>query len=136
MATVARATREKLEDPQGITAKASRQKGITIRSRSELQSLLAELDDEQQEQEPAGPTPQQIADRRSLAKAGTIRTASDMAELMTALMYDVLAGTVSPGEASAVINAGRQTLRLVELSLRYEISGATELMSVAARVRK
>ena len=77
-----------------------------------------------------------LTDRRSLAKAGSIQTAGDMAELMTALMYDVLAGTVTPGEASAVINAGRQTLRLVELSLRYEVSGATPLMSIAERATR
>ena len=76
---------------------------------------------------------QPLSDRRSLNKAGSISTAQDLAELMTALMYDVLAGTVTPGEASAVINAGRQTLRLVELSLRYEVSGSTPLMSIATR---
>jgi len=75
-------------------------------------------------------------DRRSLKAADRITTAADMANLMSALMYDVLAGTVTPGEASAVINAGRQTLRLVELSLRYEVSGGTPLLSIHAEATR
>lgn len=104
---------------------------------AELRAMLAEQEAAEQEAEGGKRRkPPPVSDRRSLAKAGSIRTAQDLAELMTALMYDVLAGTVTPGEASAVINAGRQTLRLVELSLRYEVSGATPLMSIAERARE
>lgn len=55
-----------------------------------------------------------------------------MADLMSALMFDVLNGTVTAGEAGAVISAGRQTLRLVEMSLRYDVNGQTDLMQIGS----
>lgn len=54
----------------------------------------------------------------ALGNAG-IRTAQDFANVMSALMADVLSGQVSNGRANAACNVGRQMLRAVELQLKY-----------------
>lgn len=53
-----------------------------------------------------------------IGKAG-IRTTQDFANVMSALMSDVLAGEVSASRANAACNAGRQMLKAVELQLKY-----------------
>ncbi len=53
-----------------------------------------------------------------LGNAG-IRTSQDFANVMSALMADVLSGSVSTGRANAACNVGRQMLRAVELQLKY-----------------
>lgn len=52
---------------------------------------------------------------------------------MNAVMYDVLAGALSPGEANAVISAGRQTLRIVEMTYRYGINAKLPLVLMAGK---
>ncbi len=53
-----------------------------------------------------------------LGKRG-IRTSQDFANVMSALMADVLSGEVSTGRANAACNVGRQMLRAVELQLKF-----------------
>jgi len=50
---------------------------------------------------------------------GGIKTSQDFANVMSALMADVLSGAVSTGRANAACNVGRQMLRAVELQLKY-----------------
>lgn len=50
---------------------------------------------------------------------GGIKTTQDFANVMSALMTDVLSGAVSANRANAACNAGRQMLRAVELQLKY-----------------
>ena len=59
-------------------------------------------------------TPQTV----EIAKAG-IRTGQDFANLMAALMSDVLEGRVSPVVANAACNAGGKLLKVVEMQYRY-----------------
>lgn len=48
-----------------------------------------------------------------------IRTASDFASVMAALMSDVLEERVTPRVANAVCNAGGKLLKVVDMQLRY-----------------
>jgi hypothetical protein len=55
-----------------------------------------------------------------------ITTGGDFANLMSALMSDVIGGLVTPGVANAAINAGGKLLKVVELTIRFghqEING-------------
>lgn len=61
---------------------------------------------------------------RSLAVAAKgIRTADDFANYMSALMSDLIEGTVAPPVGHAACNAGGKLLKVVELQMRY---GAAE----------
>src|SRR5262245_22208366 len=53
-----------------------------------------------------------------IASAG-VRTGEEFAELMSAIMADVIDERLEVGQATAVVNAGRQLLRVVELRYRY-----------------
>ena len=53
-----------------------------------------------------------------LAKRGVV-TARDFANLMGALMSDILEGRVAPEMANAVCNAGGKMLKVVEMQHRY-----------------
>ena len=48
-----------------------------------------------------------------------IKTGSDFAAMMSALMSDLIDGRVEPGVANATCNAGGKLLRVVELQYRY-----------------
>jgi hypothetical protein len=54
----------------------------------------------------------------SLAREG-IRTGEDFANLMSALMSDVLDGSVSPVVANATVNAGGKLLKVVQMQMAY-----------------
>lgn len=72
-----------------------------------------------------------IALRRSLSKAQNIESGQDLADLMNAVMFDVVSGLLSPGEANAVISAGRQMLRVAEMQLRFrEFSARSALLTL------
>jgi hypothetical protein len=60
------------------------------------------------------------AEPRSLtiAKRG-VSTGADFAELMSALVSDIIEDRIDVNTANAVTNAGRQLLRVVELQYRY-----------------
>lgn len=64
------------------------------------------------------------AERRSLPKSLAfaqrgITTAQQFAGLMSALMTDLLEGTVTPGIGNATCNAGGKLLKMVELNQKY-----------------
>jgi hypothetical protein len=48
-----------------------------------------------------------------------VRTTQDFAELMSALMSDVIDGTVAPTVVNAAVNAGGKMLKAVELQLKH-----------------
>ena len=54
----------------------------------------------------------------TIASAG-VHTGEDFANLMSALMSDVIEGRVSPGIANAACNAGGKLLKVVEMQYRY-----------------
>lgn len=61
---------------------------------------------------------------RSVAiSANGVRTGEEFANLMSALMCDVLDGRVNPVVANAAVNAGGKLLKVVEMQYRY---GRTE----------
>lgn len=57
---------------------------------------------------------------RSLAIARNgIKTGGHFAGLMSALMSDVIEGSISPGVANAAVNAGGKLLKAVELTIKF-----------------
>jgi len=48
-----------------------------------------------------------------------IRTGGDFAGMMSALMSDIIEGSVSPQVGNATVNAGSKLLKVVELQLKY-----------------
>jgi hypothetical protein len=48
-----------------------------------------------------------------------IQTTKDYAEIMAALMLDVIEGKVSVSTVNAAVNSGRQLIRVAELNLKY-----------------
>ena len=48
-----------------------------------------------------------------------VHTAQDFANVMSALMSDVLAGTIAPDVANAACNAGGKLLKAVEMQFKY-----------------
>lgn len=59
-------------------------------------------------------TPRSLA----LAKAG-IRTDREFSALMSALMSDLIDGSITPGVGNATVNAGGKLLKVVEMRLKY-----------------
>lgn len=53
-----------------------------------------------------------------IAAAG-VQTGEDFANLMSALMCDVIDGSISPNVANATVNAGGKLLKVVEMQYRY-----------------
>ena len=51
--------------------------------------------------------------------ASGVQTGEDFARLMSALMSDVLDGSVSPMVANAAVNAGGKLLKVVEMQYRH-----------------
>jgi hypothetical protein len=60
------------------------------------------------------PAPKSLA----IAERG-INTAQQFASLMSALMTDLLNGSVTPGIGNATCNAGGKLLKMVELNQKY-----------------
>lgn len=48
-----------------------------------------------------------------------VHTGEDFAKLMSALMSDVILGTVTPDIANAACNAGGKLLKVVEMQYKY-----------------
>lgn len=61
-----------------------------------------------------GPPPRSLA----LASKG-VRTGSDFAGLMSALMTDLIEGSITPSVGNATCNAGGKLLKVVEMSYKY-----------------
>lgn len=57
-----------------------------------------------------------------IAAAG-IRTGHDFANLMSALMSDLIEGRVTPSIGNATCNAGGKLLKVVEMQYRYGVAG-------------
>lgn len=57
---------------------------------------------------------------RSLAIAERgVKTGADFANMMSALLSDIVADRITPNKANAACNAGRQLLKVVEMQYRY-----------------
>lgn len=54
----------------------------------------------------------------AIAEQG-INTGQQFSALMSALMTDLLSGTVTPGIANATCNAGGKLIKMVELNMKY-----------------
>jgi len=52
-----------------------------------------------------------------------IRTGQDFANMMSALMSDLIEGRVTPGVGNATCNAGGKLLKVVELQYKYGTKG-------------
>jgi len=55
-----------------------------------------------------------------------IRTGSDFASFMSALMGDILSGRVTPSVGNAACNAGGKMLKVVEMQYRYGTQGGNQ----------
>jgi len=63
---------------------------------------------------------------RSLAIASKgITTGNDYALFMSAVMSDLIEGSITPSVGNAVCNAGAKLLRIVELQYRYGVQGSS-----------
>lgn len=60
------------------------------------------------------------AEARSLqyAKAG-VKSSEDFANMMSAMMSDIIEGKLNPQTANAAINAGGKLLKVVEMEYKY-----------------
>ena len=57
---------------------------------------------------------------RSLAVAENgVSTGGEFASMMSALMSDIIEGSITPQVANAVVNAGGKLLKVTELQLKY-----------------
>lgn len=54
----------------------------------------------------------------TIAEAG-VNTGKDFAQLMSALMSDLIAGRVTPSVGNAAVNAGGKLLKVVDMQYRY-----------------
>lgn len=77
---------------------------------------------------------------KSLAIAENgINTGQQFSALMSAIMTDLLNGSVTPGIANATCNAGGKLLKMVELNMKYGQSqgmdGIKNLQLVSVEVR-
>jgi hypothetical protein len=69
---------------------------------------------------------------RSLAIAERgVKTGTDFANMMSALMSDIIAERISPNKANATCNAGRQLLKVVEMQYRYGGKGNSRALTLA-----
>lgn len=76
------------------------------------------------ENTPASPT--NLAPRcLAIAEAG-VKTGEDFANLMSALMSDVIDGRMAPNVANATCNAGGKLLKVIEMEHKYGRSQPTE----------
>ena len=67
------------------------------------------------------------AETRSLAIAKQgVRTGRDFANLMSALMTDLIEGKITPGVGNAACNAGGKLLKVVEMQMKYGSKSGSE----------
>ena len=64
-----------------------------------------------------------LTPRSAAIAASGIRTAHDFANLMSALMSDLLDGRVTPNIGNATCNAGGKLLKVVEMQCKYGTQG-------------
>jgi hypothetical protein len=68
-----------------------------------------------------------------------IKTGPQFSALMSALMTDLLSGSVTPGIANATCNAGGKLLKMVELNLKYgqqQIDGGMKTLQLVGTDKK
>lgn len=73
---------------------------------------------EKPDHKPTETTPRAQPRSLPIATAG-IRTGQDFARMMSALMSDVIEGSINPSVCNSAANAGGKLLRIVELQLKY-----------------
>lgn len=61
--------------------------------------------------------------RSARVAAKGIRTGHDFANLMSALMSDLIDGRVAPNIGNATCNAGGKLLKVVEMQIKYGVAG-------------
>jgi len=61
-----------------------------------------------------------------------IKTSTDFANLMSALMSDIIDGRVTPSIGNATCNAGGKLLKVVELSYKYGTQQGSQKVMVLA----
>jgi len=66
----------------------------------------------------SGSTPRSLA----IAERG-VKTGHDFANLMSALMSDIIEGRVTPSIGNATCNAGGKLLKVVEMTYKYGVEG-------------
>lgn len=86
---------------------------------------------------PSSPStlPAKIGSPRSLAIAKSgIATDRDFSALMSAIMSDLIEGTVTPSVGNATVNAGGKLLKVVEMRLKYgtQDGGEEKLLRLTA----
>lgn len=59
------------------------------------------------------------AEPRSLSISENVKTGSDFARLMSALMSDIISGRVTPSVGNAACNAGGKLLKVVEMQNKF-----------------
>jgi len=59
------------------------------------------------------------AEPRSLPISENVKTGSDFARLMSALMSDIISGRVTPSVGNAACNAGGKLLKVVEMQNKF-----------------
>ena len=79
---------------------------------------IPDKDEEQRQGNTGGDQASPPAATLAIARKG-VTTGEDFARLMSALMSDVIEGTISPGVANAACNAGGKLLKVVEMQYRY-----------------
>ena len=57
--------------------------------------------------------------RSAAIAANGVKSSTEFSQLMSALMSDVISGTIKPDVARAAVGAGGKLLKLVEMELRY-----------------
>jgi len=65
-----------------------------------------------------------------LAERG-VKTGADFANMMSALMSDIIAERITPNKANAACNAGRQLLKVVEMQYRYAGKENSRVLTLA-----
>lgn len=78
--------------------------------------------------------PAPVVTRSGPIAAAGVRTGEDFANLMSALMSDLVEGNISPNTANATVNAGGKLLKVVEMQYRYgsEKSTGTRNLTLAS----
>lgn len=61
----------------------------------------------------------EVHPRSSGIAAAGVKTGEDFANLMSALMSDIIEGSITPIVANATVNAGGKLLKVVEMQYRY-----------------
>lgn len=73
-----------------------------------------------QEHTQGNPVPSQGPKSTEIAKRG-VKTGQDFAQLMSALMSDLVEGRIAPDVANATCNAAGRLLKVVEMQYRYGV---------------